>query len=640
MPSVPTLSWDEIYDTSSSGEVNPRLKRFFASFAERYESTDGLQIIRSPGRVNIIGEHLDYSNFPVFPMAVDRDLIMGFRKRASGSSSNTIRLANTDSVTFEPSTFELPATTEDTIKIDSSVSHWSNYFKCGLVVAQNYMMGKYDEELPEDQKSTNNAYFYSNGNALVKSLTSLDILVDGNVPTGSGLSSSAAFVVCATLASLMSNAVMTETASPFKFDKFLLVKLSIKCEQYVGVNSGGMDQAASICGILDHALLVNFYPTFSVDPKVFPTPPIEQESNDGSSAPTPKRIKLEDGAHDAGNRMCFVIAHTLVVSNKHETAPTNYNLRVVELSLASLILARKLGLDAKEKSLNQLKSAKGERSLLDLVLPPLGNLQSGTLRDVFELYAANLDETDLANASKDKMYGREIAVLQKLIIETEKHLRDDYTYEDLPALLCHSSVSNAIESPATPEDEATKSKVEKEIKNLFFTNYKVKFSILKLRQRALHVFSEAARVYEFIQTATDYNTNLGTSKPTLQNYFQTVQKLGQLMDKSQESMSKDFQCSCDEADKLCNIARKPTVTHIDESTLTGSEYLSYGSRTTGAGWGGATVHLTLEKNVSKLIQRLKDEYYKEQDPKMTSEQVDKEAIIISVPANGTAILKL
>ena len=71
-------------------------------------------------------------------------------------------------------------------------------------------------------------------------------------------------------------------------------------EQRVGVNSGGMDQAASVISTPSAALYITFYPKLAADPTPLPAGAV------------------------------FVIANSLVVSDKAVTAKFNYNLRVVE----------------------------------------------------------------------------------------------------------------------------------------------------------------------------------------------------------------------------------------------------------------------------------------------------------------------
>lgn len=604
MSVIPTLPWSQLYPESSD-----RLNTFLSTFKSIYGSptdkdADISFVVRSPGRVNIIGEHLDYSNFSVFPMAVERDLIMGVRLRPDTSSSGprVINLANTDQATFKNSQILLPDSTKTLVSIDPKVSDWANYFRCGLIVGQRYLMGVYNNELSlQERPDAVFANLFADKKYIPPTkLHQLDVLLDGNIPTGSGLSSSAAFVVCSTLVTLVANT--SRTAAAISHDdaiyKNLMVKLSMKCEQEVGVNTGGMDQAASVYGDLDHALYVSFFPKLTAEPKQFPVPPKSAS------------IKSYD---PSDYTMSFVIAHTLVTANKHETAPTNYNLRVVEVTLAALALAKSLNLSAPNALANTSSS-----NFVNLALPSTGNLSAGTLRDVFELYKAELSKSGkLPKPQGSDQYAQDIAILNELVAIVDKTLNDKYTANDL------------VELVGNGKGDATETR--KQIDSLFFTTYPVRYDTLKLAKRARHVYSETARVYKFMELLNTYNADLANK--TLEDYLHAVTQLGQYLDEAQTSLDQDFQCSCEAANELCKIARS------GKSKEDGSP-LSYGSRITGAGWGGATVHLTLKKNVPELLNAFRQQYYAKKCPNKSAQEIDDEAIICSRPANGSAIVIL
>jgi galactokinase len=88
---------------------------------------------------------------------------------------------------------------------------WSNYFKAGLRGALELLRKKRGEDFKPK---------------------SMQILVDGTVPAGGGLSSSAAFVSASALAVLVANGEQV-------VDKTELTELAIVSERAVGVNSGG-----------------------------------------------------------------------------------------------------------------------------------------------------------------------------------------------------------------------------------------------------------------------------------------------------------------------------------------------------------------------------------------------------------------
>ncbi|XP_028246900.1 galactokinase-like [Glycine soja] len=138
----------------------------------------------------------------------------------------------------------------------------------------------------------------------------LDVLVDGTVLTGSGLSSSTAFVCSSTIAIMAAFGV--------NFPKKEIAQLTCECEGYIGTQSGGMDQVISVMAKTGCADLIDFNPICTQLP--------------------------------AGGT--FVIAHSLAESQKAVTAATNYNNRAFECHLPSIVLSIKLGMKPREEILN------------------------------------------------------------------------------------------------------------------------------------------------------------------------------------------------------------------------------------------------------------------------------------------------
>lgn len=95
------------------------------------------------------------------------------------------------------------------------------------------------------------------------------------------------------------------------------------------------------------------------------------------------------------------------------------------------------------------------------------------------------------------------------------------------------------------------------------------------------------------------------------------------MNSTQESCAKVYECSCPEIDDICSIARNAGA---------------YGSRLTGAGWGGCTVHLVPQDKVEAVLDALKRDYYFKKFPDM-SEETLKEAIVISKPGQGSSVIR-
>ena len=166
--------------------------------------------VSASGRVNIIGEHVDYCGGKVFPAALN--LKNHVYTRPNGT--NKINLAWTtikDKITLDIDRLGEYRNVKYASYIAGSLWAWKN--------ADNRVIGA-------------------------------DMLFDCCVPFGSGLSSSAAIEV-STIAAM---AIITETP----LDKPKIALLAQKAErEYAGVNCGIMDQYASACGIKGHAMLLD-----------------------------------------------------------------------------------------------------------------------------------------------------------------------------------------------------------------------------------------------------------------------------------------------------------------------------------------------------------------------------------------------
>jgi galactokinase len=88
--------------------------------------------VRAPGRVNLIGEHVDYSGYGVLPMAIDQDCFILVRLHSSSSSvERSLNVAHINVDKFPPRQF---ANASAAIEIDKSKHEWSNYFLAGYKV--------------------------------------------------------------------------------------------------------------------------------------------------------------------------------------------------------------------------------------------------------------------------------------------------------------------------------------------------------------------------------------------------------------------------------------------------------------------------------------------------------------------------
>jgi len=136
--------------------------------------------------------------------------------------------------------------------------------------------------------------------------------------------------------------------------------------------------------------------------------------------------------------------------------------------------------------------------------------------------------------------------------------------------------------------------------------------------RARHVLNEALRVYKFRELLErTEGTGDGTGSEL------TIQQIGELMRESQASCRADYECSCEALDKLVAI---------------GEAHGSLGSRLTGAGWGGSSVHLVRDADTSRLIQALVDQYYTPNFPHLSALQLA-EACFPTKPQGGACLFR-
>ena len=107
--------------TSSRNADSPKYQNLIKEFQLKYNSKPNY-IIRVPGRVNLIGEHIDYCGYAVLPMAMEQDILMAM---ALNRDDNVIRLANCDSTNY-------PSFQCSTDQIEFILPpKWHHYFLCG-----------------------------------------------------------------------------------------------------------------------------------------------------------------------------------------------------------------------------------------------------------------------------------------------------------------------------------------------------------------------------------------------------------------------------------------------------------------------------------------------------------------------------
>lgn len=186
-------------------------ERLVQSFEERFgKEARPRYFVGAPGRVNLLGEHTDYNDGFVLPMAIQQEVNIVAAPRDDGR----VRIYSLN--------FEQDAELHIDRLSESTGPRWSEYLRGVLVVLQD-------------------AGFAPRG---------MDLVLYGDVPAGAGLSSSAALEIATLLAS--------SAVSGFEVEPTLAARLAQKAEnEVVGVNCGIMDQFASRLGRKDAALLLD-----------------------------------------------------------------------------------------------------------------------------------------------------------------------------------------------------------------------------------------------------------------------------------------------------------------------------------------------------------------------------------------------
>ncbi len=188
-------------------------EKVLQKFGELHGNTEGVSVYFAPGRVNMIGEHTDYNGGHVFPCALTIGTYMAARKR--GDRKLTFYSMNFEDLGILESSI-------DDIKPEESAG-WTNYPKGVIWAFQGKGMN------PD---------------------CGLDIVLYGNIPNGSGLSSSASLEVV--------TGYMLKDQFGFDVSNVDIALIGQYSEnQFNGMNCGIMDQFASAMGKKDNAIFLD-----------------------------------------------------------------------------------------------------------------------------------------------------------------------------------------------------------------------------------------------------------------------------------------------------------------------------------------------------------------------------------------------
>lgn len=198
-----------------------RRERLIARARQGYRLAYGVEprhFVAAPGRVNLIGEHVDYNDGFVLPCAIDRETIVAFGPQPKDAPAPRFEAVALDMGEM--------ASARDDFGLAGLIvpgeNNWQNHVR-GVVQA----LGRYGHRVKP-----------------------MRIAIAGDVPIGAGLSSSAAFGVAVAMAASEHSGLSLSAETIAKVAQ-------IAENDFVGCACGIMDQMASAASVADHALLLD-----------------------------------------------------------------------------------------------------------------------------------------------------------------------------------------------------------------------------------------------------------------------------------------------------------------------------------------------------------------------------------------------
>jgi len=323
-----------------------RIEALTKQFRELYGTEP--RIFCAPGRVNLIGEHTDYNEGFVMPAAIDF------------STCVSVSARDDRSIVIQSDNVSGPAELDLDQPSEVARRHWSDY-PFGVAI-----------ELEEAGLRLRGA----------------NMLVKGDVPIGSGLSSSAAIEVATALA-LLDNSDLT-------IDRLELAKICQKAEnEFVGARSGIMDQFIACFGKADHALM------------------LDCRSLESSSLPIPNDVRL-------------VVCNTMV---RHELASGEYNKRREECEAGVRILSRHLP---------------NVTSLRDVTAAELEAFRAELPEAIYRRCRHVISENDRVLRGADALRSDDLRTFGMLMADSHRSLRDNYEVS-CPELDLMVELANEVE---------------------------------------------------------------------------------------------------------------------------------------------------------------------------------------------------
>ncbi len=308
------------------------LQRVVAGEFTRYFGSRPAFVVRAPGRVNLIGEHTDYNDGFVLPMAIDRGIWIALRPRAD-------RRVVVRSLVFDETIgFSLE-------EMEAKGTGWGEYLR-GMAWA-----------LQEAGCE----------------LRAWEGVVASDLPVGAGLSSSAALE--------MATARGFAVVSDLPWDPIAMAKAGQRAESgWVGVNCGIMDQVASAAGRAGHALLIDCR-SLQTDPVPLPAGTVVAVLDTGT------RRGLAGSAYNERRARCEAAARFFGVPALRDVGSAQLQAAADRLDDVTLRRARHVVME-NERTLHAAEAMRrGDPGEVGLLMKS----SHASLRDDFEVSSLELD---------------------------------------------------------------------------------------------------------------------------------------------------------------------------------------------------------------------------------------------------------
>ena len=317
-------------------DVRRRVERVFE---ERHGAQPDL-LVRAPGRVNLIGEHTDYNDGFVLPMAIERAVWIALRAR----SDREVHVHSTD---FDaPARIALDAVERPKPSVGAADdADWSEYLRgtAWALASEDYVLRGWEG------------------------------VVGSDVPIGAGLSSSAALE--------LATARAFAAVSDFAWQPERAALLAQRAEnEWVGVDCGIMDQMISAVGLEGHAVLIDCR---SLATEAVPLPADSVVVILDSAT----RRGLVDSAYNERRRQCAAAAAFFDVPALRDVEPATLAAHADELEPVTLRRARHVVTE----NARTLRAAEAMRAQDAAGLGRLMDESHASLRDDFEVSSAALD---------------------------------------------------------------------------------------------------------------------------------------------------------------------------------------------------------------------------------------------------------